>query len=263
MKARDILIYLSLKYEGDFDAVLGSIRRHENLSIEEVEKVSASLPYKAVTILDAEYPLAWKNSYKTPLVVFYYGDISLVKNERKCVSFVGSREASPYGIKMSEQFATRIAKEGYVLVSGMAKGIDAVATEAALKAHGKAVAVLGSGIDVPYPSSSLSLYEELKRDGLILSEYPGKTPPRREHFPERNRIIAASSATLIVGEAGPHSGTLITVGYALGLNKDVGCVPYQAGIGSSCNRLIRDGAFLVDDEDDLMALLTKAEREPI
>jgi DNA processing protein len=258
MKARDILIYLSLKYEGDYDSIIKAIRTHEPLDSEEVEKVSSSLPFKAVTILDDnEYPDSWKHCFKTPLVVFYYGDISLIKYDKKCVSIVGSREASPYGIKVTKQFARRLAKEKMVVVSGLARGIDASATEACIEEKGKAVGILGSGIDVPYPSSSLSLYEELKRNGLLLSEYPGKCAPKRENFPMRNRLIAATGGSLIVGEAGPKSGTLITVGYALSLNKDVGCVPYPSGSDSSCNRLIKEGAYLLDDEDDVMSLVGK------
>lgn len=258
MKARDILIYLSVKYEGDYDSIIKAVRTHEPLDTAEVERVSSSLPFNAVTILDEkEYPDSWKHCFKTPLVVFYYGDISLIKDDKNCVSMVGSREASPYGIKMIKQFAGRVAKEKMVVVSGLARGIDAAATEGALEAGGKAVGVLGSGIDVPYPSSSLSLYEKLKSDGLLLSEYPGKCSPKRENFPMRNRIIAASGGSLVVGEAGPKSGTLITVGYALSLNKDVGCVPYLAGTESSCNRLIKEGAYLLDDEDDLLSLVGK------
>lgn len=257
MKAREVLITLSIKYGGDFDKVLGAIKSREPLEPEEIEKAVASLPEgtKTLTILDEDYPLALKQAYKTPLCLFYYGDVNLIKNEKTCLSYVGAREESAYGHRIAVRLATAAAKNGLTIVSGMSKGISATAMQAALDAGGKAVAILGSGLDCCYPSSSKALYDRLKKDGLIISEYPLMTPPAREHFPERNRLIAAVSHSLIVGEAGPHSSTLITVGYALQSNdKKVGAVPFQAGEESACNTLIREGAYLIDDEEDLLVM---------
>jgi DNA processing protein len=197
------------------------------------------------------------------LVLFYRGDISLLKDENKCVSYIGSRLASPYGLECARNLAGGLAKEGFVIVSGLAMGIDAAATEAALDAGGKAVGVLGCGIDRCYPDSSVPLYERLKKEGLVISEYPFRTPPDGEHFPHRNRIVAAASKGIIVGEASKKSGTLITVGYALGFTKEIGCVPYQADADSACNILIKEGAAMIENLDDANLLMgyTPPEKE--
>ena len=255
MKARDLLIYLSLKYEGSWDRIIAAIKAREKPDFDEAQKMVDAVTCKTVTILDTDYPEAWKAIPKPPICVYYHGDLSIIEDSRKCLSYVGSRHASPYGRKMAQRFAGEAASKGYAIVSGMAIGIDTAATKAALEAGGKAVAVLGSGIDVPYPSSNKDLYEELKKVGLVLSEYPSLTPPGRDRFPERNRLIAGTSQYLIVGEAGKHSGTFITVGFALEMNKDVGAVPFEAGTDSGCNLLIKEGADMIDEMEDLYCLI--------
>jgi len=254
MQARDILIYLSIKYDGNYLDIMEAIKQKQTFDEQEAEKTLKEKDFNAITILDREYPASWKNCVRPPLVVFYRGDFSLIKDENKCVSYVGSRIASPYGLKMANYFAGGLAKNGFVVVSGLARGIDSEATKAALEAGGKAVAILGSGVDFCYPSSSSDLYEKLKSTGLILSEYPFKTEPKQQNFPERNRIIAATSHLLVVGESGQKSGTLITVSFALSFNKDIACVPFPACENSSCNTLIRDGAYLIDSLSDLLYL---------
>jgi DNA processing protein len=259
MKARDLLVYLSVKYEGDFSRMLEAIKNKEPADPKEIDKVVASLPegVKTLTILDEDvYPAALKQCLKCPLVLFYYGNLDLIKKDDKCVSYVGDKEASPLGLATATRLGTVAAKHGFTIVSSLAKGISETVMKAALKAGGKVVGVLGSGIDTCYPSSSKKLYEELKTKGLVISEYPPKTEPKMENFPMRNRIIAAISHSLVVGEAGPKSGCLITVGYALDMNKDVGCVPCAAGQESSCNKLIHDGAYLIDTDEDFLDLVT-------
>jgi DNA processing protein len=250
MQGREILIYLSMKYEGDWNKMVDAIKRREEVPQEAVKEALKKLKSQVVTLVDPLYPSCFKNSIRPPIVIYYYGDINLLNDESKCVAYVGSRDASEYGLKVTDSFCEELGKDGYNVVSGLARGIDAKATEAALR-YGKAVGILGSGIDLCYPSSSLELYNELKNKGLVLSEYPGETKPVPEHFPERNRLVAASSQYVIVGEAGKRSGTLITVNFALSGNKDIGCVPYEALKDSSCNLLIRDGAYLLDNLEDL------------
>jgi DNA processing protein len=255
MNGRDVLIYLSLKYHGDWSQMVQAIKSKETLSPSEVAEALCQVASQTVTILDPTYPESWKAAVRPPLVVYYYGNLELVRNESECIAYVGSREASSYGRQMARLLAGGLAKEGYVIVSGLARGIDAEATAAALDCGGKAVGVLGSGISLVYPESSRSLYERLKLSGLVLSEYPLLTPPEKEHFPSRNRIIAATSKGLIVGEASKKSGTLITVGYALGLNKEIGCVPYPSDADSACNMLIKEGASMIEDLSDANLML--------
>jgi DNA processing protein len=169
-------------------------------------------------MLDPIYPQSLKNAVEPPFVLYYYGNISLLDKESNCISYIGSREASPYGLDTAKRIAGELVQSGYVVVSGLARGIDAAATEGALEAHGLAVGILGCGIDLCFPSSSQPLYEKLKKEGLLLSEYPFSTPPQPFHFPRRNRLLASLSKGLVVGEAKSKSGTLITVSYALPSN---------------------------------------------
>lgn len=255
IKARDLLIYLSLKYEGDWEKIFSAIKGKEAFSKEDVLKASENLSCSCVTLIDPEYPSSLKNCNKPPFVLFYYGDISLIQDEKKCVAYIGSRESSSYGEEMAKTISKGVAKRGYCIVSGMARGIDRVATENALGEIGGAVGILGSGIDRPYPTENIGLYNRLKTEGLVISEYPGKVPPDKNHFPFRNRIIACLSRLIIVGEASHRSGTLITVGYALDFGKDIASLPYRADEENACNDLIKDGATLITCVDDVLNLL--------
>lgn len=256
MRMREILIGFAVKYKGDWEKIHDALKNREHFTTNrELEAFASTIKSKAVTIVDPEYPQALKQCLRPPYVLFYYGNISLVGDDRRCVSYVGSRDSSLYGEKMANVLASEIARNGYIVVSGMAKGIDAIATEAALDEGDGAVAVLGSGIDVPYPSTNIHLYKRLKKEGLIISEYPNDTPPKKDHFPLRNRIVAALSKATIVGEASKRSGTLITVGYALDMGRDVACVPYRMDENSACNFLIKEGAMIITSPPDLMELL--------
>jgi DNA processing protein len=255
MTGQEALVALALKYHGDWDKMVAGVKTHECFDSEEDEKAVKALDCPYVTLIDKAYPESFKHCFRPPLVLFYRGDLSLLKDEAKCVSYIGSREASAYGLDCAKKIAGGLAKEGFVIVSGLAMGIDAAATEAALDAGGKAVGVLGCGIDRCYPDSSRPIYERLKTHGLLLSEYPFKTPPNAENFPHRNRLVAAASKGIIVGEASKKSGTLITVGYALGFTKEVGCVPYPADAESACNILIKEGAAMIENVDDANLLM--------
>lgn len=251
----DVLVYLALKYEGDWDKMNQSIRNKERPDEEEYAELLKTNHSKHITILDRNYPEAFKNMCKPPLVLFYYGDISIIETMKNCIAYVGSRDSTPYGNQMAKTICSGLVSYGYNIVSGLARGIDTAATLGALDAKGKAVAVLGNGIDYCYPSENKALYERLKYEGLIISEYPGLVRPSHETFPFRNRIIAALSSGVVVGEASKRSGTLITVNYALGNNKDIGCVPFHADENSACNRLIKEGAFIIESAEDVLLMI--------
>ena len=255
MTGQEALVALALKYRGNWDKMVQGVKSHECFDSEEDEKAVKALTCPYVTLIDKAYPESFKHCFRPPLVLFYHGDLSLLQDEEKCISYIGSREASAYGLEMAKTIAGGLAKEGFVIVSGLAMGIDAAATEAALDAGGKAVGVLGCGIDRCYPDTSQPIYDRLKTHGLLISEYPFETPPSKENFPHRNRMVAAASKGIVVGEASKKSGTLITVGYALGFTKEIGCVPYQADADSACNILIKEGAFMIETVDDVNLMM--------
>ena len=251
MEPREMLIAYSIKYSGDFNKILKAA--HDVEIIEDCYKEAAkNLKCGVITFVDLNYPSHLKNIYKPPIVLYYYGDISLLENPLRNVSMVGSREYTEYGEKMAVEIATGLAKKGYNIVSGLARGIDGISHRSAIKAGGKTIAVLGGGIDTCYPSENQDLCDEIKKNHLLISEYPGTTPPTVSSFPIRNRIIAGLSKSLVVVEAGEHSGSGITAALAMNGNTDVMCVPYPAGIKSQCNKLISMGAALVESAEDVI-----------
>jgi len=173
------------------------------------------------------------------------------------VGIVGTRHASSSGERTAHQMAARLVESGFVVVSGMAFGIDAAAHRGALDAGDGTIAVVGGGVDVPYPPSHAQLHERIAREGLVLAEAPAGTRPVRGAFPKRNRIIAALSETLIVIEAGDRSGALITSRLALELGRNVAAVPGPIDsprhVGS--NRLLAEGATFVGSIDDVLSIV--------
>lgn len=254
--ARDVLLYFSLKFEGDYDRILEAIKN--KVMIDENEYLSTISLFKGqfITIVDLDYPEQFKRIYRPPLVIYYKGDIRLLSDLSKAIAIVGTRKPSEYGEMMTYTITRELVKHGFLVVSGMAKGIDACAHEATLLEKGKTIAVLGSGIDNPYPAQNKELYQNIVASGLVLSEYPGQAKPNKAHFPERNRLVAGLSRGVLVTEAKIHSGTLITVGASLAMGGDIFCVPSRALEDSGTNRLIKDGAYLVEDASDIINLWT-------
>ena len=169
---------------------------------------------------------------------------------------IGSRDVCPYGLEVTSSVASYLSAE-HTLVSGLAKGIDACVHETAILCGGKTIGVIGSGLRWVYPRSNLRLYQKMKRDHLILSEYPFEEGVRREHFPWRNRILAALGSRTIVTQAAVRSGTMHTVNEALNLGREVWCVPYPYGseYGSGSNLLIQQGANILYDREQLKHFL--------
>jgi DNA processing protein len=249
---RKALLYLSLKYEGKWDKIYKAISSKERIPFEELGNIEDKIKCKYVTIFDPKYPCALKAMQYPPFVLFYYGDISILKDFHKCVAVVGSRNASDYGINATLDLTRELA-EDFVIVSGLAKGIDSFAHKAAIEMEGKTVGVLGSGIEVVYPSENAELYAKMKENHLIISEWPNYTQPIPEHFPWRNRIIAALSIATVVTQANKEkSGTQITVNWALSFNRAVCAVPYPLEEKSFCNKLIAEGAKLVRNKQDVI-----------
>jgi DNA processing protein len=199
---------------------------------------------------DESYPVGLRD-LESPPTLFVLGATTTAP----AVAVVGTRRSTRYGMSLAEGFGFALAGSGWTTVSGLARGIDAAAHRGTLRAAGRAVAVLGSGIDVIYPVENTGLYNAiLDGHGAIISEYPPGTRPDRWRFPARNRIIAAIASAVVVVEAGEKGGALITARLAAELGRPVFVVPGDvdrpASIG--CNRLIRDGAHPVLGVDDLI-----------
>lgn len=173
------------------------------------------------------------------------------------MAIVGTRDCTGYGDRTARRLAAAIARAGGCVVSGMARGIDACAHRAALEANGKTVAVLGTGIDVPYPQGHARLHAQIAEQGLVLSESPSGAAAFRGCFPRRNRIIAALAHVTIVVEAGHKSGALLTAKNALDLGRTVAAVPgpIDSPASDGTNQLLRDGAQVIASVDDALALV--------
>ena len=248
---RDLLIHLAVKYNGDYDKIYTSLVLKEEVPVDDVIKTIKSLKCRVLTCLDYDYPQSLKHLYRPPMVLFYYGDISLI-NHDQILAVVGSRENSEYGRLCTEKIVSSIAR-GRVVISGLARGIDAIAHETAIKNGGRTIAVLGSGIDNCYPTENKELYEKIKKHHLIISEYPGKSIPEPHHFPMRNRIVTGLADGIYVPQINSYmSGTMISVGQALELDKPVFVAPDQIGSQTANNCLLDEGAIFTIDGDTIL-----------
>ena len=206
---------------------------------------------KVITILDGGYPQRLKEIYLPPIVLFYRGNLSLVN--RRAVAIVGSRDHSKYAKDCIHELIPVLVNDDVVVISGLARGVDTLAHEETLKANGSTIAVIGSGLNVVYPSENSKLYDVIAKRGLILSEYPLQSRPLKFHFPYRNRIIAGLSHGVCVIEAKEKSGSLITANLALSENREVFAVPGSIfSIHSKgTNSLIEAGACLVSSGETI------------
>ena len=199
------------------------------------------------------YPERLRNIDCLPKELYCLGDLELL-NVQNSIAIIGSRDCSKYGERAAKEFAEGLSKNDVCVVSGLARGIDAFAHLGCLDAHGKTIAVLGSGIDVIYPKENEKLfYKILKQKGLIISEYPLGTKPEKQHFPARNRIISGLSDGVLVIEARKNSGTNITVDFALEQGKDVFVIPgnIYSKTSDGTNFLIKEGAIPVTTYHDI------------
>lgn len=223
-------------------------------------RVTARTEWDAVRDLDAvivqwheaAYPALLRPLPDAPVLLYCMGDLSLLANP--AVAVIGSRKATPRGQALAGHMAGAFASWGITVVSGMAWGIDKAAHEAALDRTGSSIAVLGTGIDVPYPRANIRLYDRMAAKGLLVSEFAPGIPALRENFPIRNRIISGLSLGVIVVEAASRSGTLITSRLALEQGREVYAVPGAALSGQSlgCQELVRQGAKPVFAPEDVL-----------
>ncbi|WP_298029156.1 DNA-processing protein DprA [uncultured Dysosmobacter sp.] len=228
----------------------------EDHSLEGADRILADcqrLGFRLLTLQDAEYPGRLRNIYDPPCLLYVQGRLPAF-DEAAAVAVVGTRNCTPYGEVCAEKLGYGLASGGAVVVSGLARGIDAAGLRGALRAGGVTVGVLGNGLDVKYPYESRYLYDDVAASGVLLSEYPPGTRALGRHFPVRNRILAGLAAAVLVVEAPESSGALITAETAVEQGKEVFAVPgpIDAPASVGCNRLIQDGAGLTMDAFDIL-----------
>lgn len=216
--------------------------------IRRVEDAGATI----VSFKDPAYPSRLRMIHDPPPFLYVKGELRA--DDEKAVAIVGSRSASEYGCRVARDLARGLASLGFTVVSGMARGIDGTAHEAALEAGGRTIAVLGSGVDRPYPPEHDRLYRRIIEGGAVVSEQPIGAKPMAFNFPARNRLISGLSLGVVVVEATEKSGSLITASVALEQGREVFAVPGEAGASRSrgTHRLIRQGAKLVESVNDIV-----------
>lgn len=224
-------------------------------SWKDVEKQAKLIEQRGITAVSFEspsYPELLREIDAAPLILYMKG--SLVPQDRYAIAVVGSRKLTEYGASVSDSLAEALASLGFTIVSGMARGVDSLAHNAALRAGGRTIAVLGSGVDVPYPPENKTLMERIAGSGSVVSEFPPGTPPDKENFPRRNRIISGLSLGVLIAEATSDSGALITARYAADQGREVFAVPGNISSANSAgaNELIRKGAVLVRHANDIV-----------
>ncbi len=210
---------------------------------------------KILTWMDDEYPARLKEIDQPPPVLFIRGEYLM--DDLFAVAIVGTRKVTPYGRQVTEEIASYLAANGITVISGLARGVDAIAHQAALKAGGRTMAVLGSGVDKIYPPEHRGLAEQMMARGAIVSDYAVGTPPDASNFPPRNRIISGLSLAVVVVEAAETSGALITAEFAAEQGREIFAVPGSifAPQSKGTNRLIQKGAQSLLTPADLMQAL--------
>jgi DNA processing protein len=244
---------------GDTENIIRNLRSNERNNFNKVDPLRlkehlewAQQPNHHILSIECpSYPQLLKELPDPPTILYANGQLKALS--RPQIAIIGSRKASFNGTETATRLATELSQVGLTITSGLAIGIDAAAHQGALAAGGHTIAVLGSGIDIAYPKKNKQLYEKIKDNGLLISEFPLRTQPLRQHFPQRNRIISGLCLGVIVVEAALQSGSLITCRLALEQNREVFAVPGYIGQPQSagCHSLIQQGAKLITKYQDI------------
>jgi len=232
----------------------------QNALVEEKLLLTKRAKARLLTLEDEDYPTNLLRINNPPPVLYVKGMIK--KDDQFAVAVVGSRTPSKYGELVAGSISRDLAAEGITIVSGMARGIDSISHREALYTGGRTIAVLGSGIDIIYPPENSGLFDKIVQNGAIVTEYPISTPPDGINFPNRNRIISGLSLGVVIVEAGAKSGSLITAELAVRQGRKLFAVPGQIGSTGSkgTNRLIKDGATLIENADDVLKTIIPPHR---
>lgn len=231
------------------------IQARENVNLDKVYEKIEKQGIKILTWQDEAYPQRLKEISQPPPVLYVRGEY--LPDDLFAVSIVGTRRVTPYGRQITEELASFLAANGMTVISGLARGVDAIAHQTALKSGGRTIGILGSGVDRIYPPEHRALAEQMMERGAIISDYAPGTPPDASNFPPRNRIIAGLSLAVVVIEAGQTSGALITAEFAAEQGREVFAVPGSilAPQSKGTNKLIQQGALPLLSVNDLMQVL--------
>ena len=240
------------------ERIKNTIIKKESELIKEARIFYASLINKNIKwthISKEDYPKRLLNIVDPPLLLFYKG--KLPDENKPCVSIIGARECSTYGEKVAEMFSKELSIEGVQIISGMARGIDGISQRNSIKVGGRTFGVLGCGVDIVYPPDNEDIFNDILKDGGLISEFEPGTEPKKQYFPSRNRIISGLSDIVLVVEARKKSGTYITVTQALEQGREVYAVPGRItdGLSDGCNSLIASGAGVAASPDSILEAL--------
>jgi len=240
------------RFPGIGKEIANSIKEWREDKLNEEIKNIKKFNVKVVTFEEKDYPPNLKILYDPPLVLYIRGEIR--EEDRLGIGIVGARYGSLYGLTIAEKFAKQLSAREFTIISGLARGIDSASHRGALKAGGRTIGVLGSGVDVIYPPENKKLADEIIGSGAIISEFPMGTIPDSANFPKRNRIISGLSLGVVVVEAAKRSGSLITALFALEQGRLVFAVPGRADSAKSegTHNLIKEGAILVQGVEDII-----------
>jgi DNA processing protein len=224
----------------------------EKFTEKELKKLE-KLGGKLITIWDQEYPSILKKIYDPPILFFILGELN--ESDQYSIAVVGTRQPTNYGKVQAEKISMDLSKQGITIVSGMARGIDSIAHNTAIKSGRRTIAVIGSGLDVIYPAENKKLFEKISENGAVISEFSLGTKPDAQNFPRRNRIISGLSLGIVVIETGIQGGAMQTAALALDQNREVFALPGNVGVKQSegTNLLIQKGeAKLITSADDVI-----------
>ena len=207
---------------------------------------------KTLHFQDKDYPTNLRYVYQPPATIYLEG--SIIAQDQIAIAIVGSRRATDYGLNNAERIGFELASRGIAVISGLARGVDSAAHRGALRAKGRTIAVLGSGLNRIYPPENKKLAQEVAQNGALISEFTPDTPPHRENFPRRNRIISGLSLGVVVVEAAKRSGALITANFALEQGREVFALPGKVDSFTSggVHDLIKEGAKLIESTEDII-----------
>ncbi len=207
---------------------------------------------KTLSFTDKGYPTNLRYIYSPPPTLYIQGEI--IPEDNIAIAIVGSRRGTYYGLRNAEALSFELATKGITIISGLARGVDSAAHRGALKAKGRTIAVLGSGLNVIYPPENRKLADKITQNGAVVSEFPLDTPPHRQNFPRRNRIISGLSLGVVVVEAAQKSGALITANFALEQGREVFALPGNIDSFTSVGThdLIKQGAKLIESTKDII-----------
>ena len=249
-KLTDEQLKLYFKFD---DATISLLHKSKKINLQEEIEALNRLEIKIISLKDKDYPINLKNISHPPVFLYYRGDLNLAN--KNTIGIVGTRKPTIYGKRVCEKITSELVKSDIVTVSGLAFGIDTICHKTTLENNGKTIAVVGSGLDIPYPRENKNYWEEIGKKGLIISEFPLGTEPIAYNFPLRNRIIVGLSKGILVVESKEKGGSLITAGLALEEGRDVFSIPGDifspASIGT--NNLIKNSeAKLVTCGEDIL-----------